>query len=164
LKGRAAVWVVVLGWLCAQPASSHPAPNSTLRLEFLAGNVLAEYWLPVSELAHARASEPGLALRDYLLRRIEVRTAAGLSWRIELSGIRADHYLDHDFQVARLTLWPPAGESARRFVLIDDVITHEVRNHLVFVVQNLVGGNRIVGTLQYPARRLEVRALEAGAN
>jgi hypothetical protein len=156
--------VAGLGALLASVALGHPAPNSTLRLDFRASEVRAEYWLPVTELAHARASDPGKdpgnSLSAYLLGRLSVATPGGSPWRILVNGIREDRYLEHDYLVAELRMVPPAGEPPQHFVLTDDVITHEVRNHRLFVVANRPGGNRLAGTLQYPARRLEVFAGE----
>jgi len=42
------------------------------------------------------------------------------------------------------------------FVLVDDTVTHEVRNHRVYVVARRGAGSELLGILQYPARRLEV--------
>lgn len=142
-------------------AWAHPAPSSSLRLEVLGDTVRAEYWLPVSELGFARAQEPKLELPDYLLRRMSAATLAGVAWTITVKDIRHDSYLEHDFLVAELLLAPPAGQPMERFVLTDDVITHEVRNHRLFVVWNRPAGARpagstLIGTLQYPDRRLEV--------
>jgi hypothetical protein len=150
--------ITALACLLASAAGAHPAPNSTLRLEFTDAAVRAEYWLPVSELGHARAAEPASALPDYLLRRLAVETPSGAAWRVAVRGIREDRYLEHDYLVADLALTPPRGAPLRQLVLVDDVITHEVRNHLLFVVQNLATGNQLVGTLQYPARRLAIQA------
>ena len=60
--------------------------------------------------------------------------------------------------MAELHLVPPGGVAARPFVLVDDVITHEVRNHVVFVVEERADGNRLIGVLQYPHRRLAIPA------
>jgi hypothetical protein len=144
--------------LSPSAASAHPAPNSTLRLDFQRNEVRAQYWLPASELAHARAADPEGTLPAYLLRRLALRTFEGRPWRVEVLALREDRYLDHDYLVAELRLSPPEGATPRRFVLIDDVITHEVRNHVVFVVGKLDIGNGLIGTLQYPVSRLEIAA------
>jgi hypothetical protein len=154
-------WIAGFGALiAAATAASHPAPNSSLRLEVLADAVRAEYWLPVSELGYARAREPRTDLQTYLVRRMSAETPVGTSWRIYVKGIRGDRYLDHEYLVADLLLTPPRGQPVNRFVLTDDVITHEVRNHRLFVVQRPASGAqpaaRLIGTLQYPARRLEI--------
>ena len=64
--------------LLAGAAYAHPAPNSTLRLEFRADAVHAEYWVPVSELAFARAADPaGEEFAAYLLRHFEWSRTGG---------------------------------------------------------------------------------------
>jgi hypothetical protein len=155
LNTRAALLAVLL-LLAASAAHSHPAPNSMLRLDFRADVVRAEYWLPVSELGHARGQEGDADLPAYLLRRLAAESPSGEAWDIRVKAIREDRYLDHDYLVAELHMAPPAGIAARPFVIIDDVITHEVRNHVVFVVESRDGGNRLIGMLQYPGRRLAV--------
>jgi hypothetical protein len=155
LRARvAALATIVL--LAAAAARTHPAPNSLLRLDFESRAVRAEYWLPVSELGHARAQESDADIAAYLLRRVGAESTSGAGWRIRVDAIREARYLDHDYLVADLHMAPPAGQDVRPFVLIDDAITHEVRNHIVFVVENRTGGNRLIGTLQYPERRLSV--------
>ena len=64
--------------------------------------------------------------------------------------------MDHPYLVAELRLAPPAGATARAFVIVDDAVTHEVRNHRVYVVARRDAGSDLIGVLQYPARRLEV--------
>ena len=156
------------GWLALAPllaslapgrlANAHPAPSSTLRLEFENAEVRGEYWRPVSELAFARAVEPDTTLPAYLLSRLAVQTPAGSPWRITVRGVREARYLEHDFLVADVRLEPPSGSPARPLVIIDDVITHEVRNHVVFIVESRSAGGQLLGMLQYPARRLEIAA------
>jgi hypothetical protein len=159
LNARAARWVVI-ALLAASAARSHPAPNSMLKLDFEPAAVRAEYWLPVSELGHARAREADDDVSAYLLRRVAAESGAGAAWHVHVKAVREDRYLDHDYLVAELRMTPPDGAATRPFVLIDDAITHEVRNHVVFVVENHVDGNRLLGMLQYPARRLAIPATE----
>jgi hypothetical protein len=143
-------------------AAAHPAPNSTLRLEFRAAAIHAEYWIPVSELDLARAAEgaPGEGLADYLLRHLAAESPDGARWRVAIDGVRESSYVDHAYLVVDLRLLPPAGTNARAFVLVDDTVTHEVRNHRVFVVARRGAASDLLGTLQYPARRLEIAARE----
>ncbi|MDF3022633.1 MAG: HupE/UreJ family protein [Steroidobacteraceae bacterium] len=155
MKARAPRFVAML-LMVATTAHSHPAPNSTLRLDFEAHGVRAEYWLPVSELGYARAGENEPDLAAYLLGRLHAESPAGEAWKIRVKAVREDRYLEHDYLVAELQLAPPPGVAARPFVLVDDVITHEVRNHIVFVVENRPSGNRLIGMLQYPNRRLSI--------
>jgi hypothetical protein len=144
--------------LLAAGASAHPAPNSRLELAFDETGVRAEYWVPVSELAYARAAEPRGGFADYLLRHFSAETPAGAPWHVSVAGVREASYAGHAFLVADLSLLPPVGSSPRAFVLLDDAVTHEVRNHVVFVVARRDAGSDLLGLLQYPTRRLEIVA------
>ena len=145
--------------LLAAVAQAHPAPNSILKLDFRAAAVHAEYWVPVSELEFARAADPrGGEFADYLLRHVAAQSPGGASWRVSVAGVREASYADHAYLVADLRLLPPDGTSPRRFVLLDDAVTHEVRNHVIYVVAVEGAGSDLIGLLQYPARRLEVAA------
>jgi hypothetical protein len=144
-------------WLAAPAAFAHPAPNSVMKLEFQADRVAAEYWVPVSELEFARAADPaGHGFADYLLRHVAAESADGAAWRVIVQSVREADYLGHPYLVAELALEPPAGTPVSSFVLLDDVVTHEVRNHVVYVVTRRGAENALVGALQYPARRLQV--------
>jgi hypothetical protein len=155
---RVVTWIACLA-LAAPAAFAHPAPSSVMRLEFRADGVHAEYWVPVSQLEFARAADPGdREFATYLLRHVAAETADGVRWRIAIRAVRETTYLDHPYLVAELSLAPPAGAAPRSFVLIDDAVTHEVRNHVVYVVTRRGDANELVGTLQYPARRLTVAA------
>ncbi|HEX6396154.1 MAG TPA: hypothetical protein VFZ95_01905 [Steroidobacteraceae bacterium] len=153
---RAALSALVA--LLATGASAHPAPNS--RLELAIGNtgVRAEYWVPLSELAYARSADPRGGFADYLLRHVAAESPGGEPWHVSVHGVREATYADHAYLVADLSLVPPAGTSPRTFVLLDDAVTHEVRNHVVFVVARRAAGADLLGLLQYPARRLEIAA------
>jgi hypothetical protein len=143
-------------------AAAHPAPNSTLRLEFRATAVHGEYWIPVSELDAARAADPARdhALPDYLVKHLAAESPDGARWRLAIDGVRESTYLDHAYLVVDLRLLPPAGSMPGEFALVDDTVTHEVRNHRLFVVARRGAGAELVGVLQYPARRLEIAARE----
>ena len=149
--------------LFAVAAGAHPAPNSMLRLDFQAQAVLAEYWVPESELAYARAVDPGGEFPAYLLRHLAAETRDGKPWRVTVGAVREAQYLDHPYRVAVLRFAPPAGAPTKDFVLIDDAITHEVRNHVVFVSARRGQGFELLGALQYPAHRLPVAAPAAVA-
>ena len=151
----ATAWV--LAALCGV-ALAHPAPSSIVRLEFRADVVRAEYWLPVSELQYARAADPAGDVRAYLLRHVAAETRTGARWRVAIESLRDATYLDQAYLVATLELAPPVDAGASDFVLVDDAVTHEVRNHVVYVVARRGPESGLVGALQYPARRLEVAA------
>jgi hypothetical protein len=155
-----AAQLAVIVLLAAATARSHPAPNSLLRLDFEPRAVRAEYWLPRSELGYAWSGESTTDLAAYLLHRVAAESTSGATWRIRIEATREDRYLDHDYLVATLRMMPPTGVAVRPFILIGDAITHEVRNHVVFVVENRAGGNRLIGMLQYPHRRLAIPAAE----
>ena len=145
--------------LLGTAAGAHPAPNSLLKLDFRVAGVHAEYWVPVSELAYARAADRrGGGFADYLLRHVAVESARGVPWRVSVDGVREATYADHPYLVADLDLLPPAGVSPRSFVLLDDAVTHEVRNHVVYVMAQHDAGPELLGLIQYPARRLEIAA------
>lgn len=150
----------VLAAFCALVSGAslaHPAPNSMLRLQPGSGGIHAEYWVPVSELAHARAAEtPDETFPAYLLKHFGFETPDGTRWRMTVEKVRAEDYFGHDYLVADVRLAPPTGASAREFVVIDDTVTHEVRNHVVYVVARRGEQVDVLGALQYPARRLPV--------
>jgi hypothetical protein len=154
---RPARLIAVLLGLHAAGAGAHPAPNSMLRLDLGAAEVHAEYWVPVSELTPARAADPhGSGFADYLLRHLAAEAPDGAAWQVRVDGVREASYVDHAYLVADLRLMPPAGASSRAFVIVDDAVTHEVRNHRIYVVARRDAGSDLIGILQYPARRLEV--------
>ena len=71
------------GALLCGAAFAHPAPSSTLRLDFQEAAIHAEYWVPVSELTHARAADPGAEpFPAYLLRHFGLETRSGAAWRV----------------------------------------------------------------------------------
>lgn len=151
-----AAWVASLA-LASAAAFAHPAPNSIVKLEFQHERVLAEYWVPVSELEYARAADPaGNEFTAYLLRHVAAESESGAAWRVAVKSVREANYLEHPYLVADLAFEPPAGTPADSFVLVDDLVTHEVRNHVVYVVTRRGAGNALIGALQYPARRLMV--------
>jgi hypothetical protein len=150
--------IIASALLLAAKAFAHPAPSSILRLEFQTRSVNAEYWVPVSELEFARAADAGGDFPAYLLRHIGAETSTGTRWRVKLESVRETTYLDRPYLVAQLTLSPPAGAAPREFVLLDDAVTHEVRNHVVYVVENRGADSALLGALQYPVRRLAIAA------
>jgi hypothetical protein len=119
--------------------------------------VRAEVLVPESELAFATAAERASeSFADYLLRHLAAETPDGAAWRVEVRSVSNVSYLDHAYLSARVVLTPPPGASARAFVLIDDAVTHEVRNHVVLVVARGGADPEVLGALQYPARRLVI--------
>ena len=164
MNARAA-WMLAL--LCVARcglALAHSAPNSFVKLDFLAQSVRAEVLVPESELAYAtaaeRASEPFAA---YLLRHLSAETPQGAAWKVEVRSLSNTTYLEHAYLSAQVEFTPPAGASARAFVLVDDAVTHEVRNHVVIVLARGAANPELLGALQYPARRLAIQQPAATA-
>jgi hypothetical protein len=152
-------WMLVL--LCVVrcgPTLAHSAPNSFVKLSFLAQSVRAEVLVPESELAYAtaaeRATEPPA---DYLLRHLAAETPEGAVWTVAVRSLSHVTYLEHAYLSAQLEFTPPAGASPASFVLVDDAVTHEVRNHVVIVLAPGAERPQLLGALQYPARRLIVK-------
>ena len=139
-------------------ALAHSAPNSLVKLDFAGNSVHAEVLVPQSELAFAtaaeRASEP---FADYLLRHISAETPQGEAWKVEVRSVSNVTYLDHAYLSAQVEFTPPPGASPRAFVLVDDAVTHEVRNHVVLVLSRGAANPEVLGALQYPARRIVVQ-------
>ena len=137
-------------------ALAHRAPNSVVRLDFGATAVRVEVH---GAALRARLRAAGCPRRARIHRlsvcatspRRLPRERRGAS---EVRGVREASYLEHDYLLAELDLIPPPGASPQRFVLVDDAVTHEVRNHVVWVVSSQ--GDGLLGALQYPARRLVI--------
>lgn len=157
MSRRVAVCLLLAG-ICGV-AFAHRAPNSFVRLDLTGDTVRAEVLVPRSELAFAMPGAQGeKAFTDYLLRHVAVETPAGTRWTVVIRSVRSTAYFEHEYLLAELVITPPAGESMRKFVLVDDAVTHEVRNHVVVVTRS--GAQpRVLGALQYPASRLAVSEL-----
>jgi hypothetical protein len=152
---RRAAFALLLAGACGV-SLAHRAPNSFVRLDVAGNAVRAEMWVPQSELAFAMPGTQGTsAFSDYLLRHVSVETLQGTRWTIVIRAVRTTLYLDHEYLLAELEFTPPAGAPAREFVLVDDAVTHEVRNHLVLVTRSGAEA-RVLGALQYPTRRLTI--------
>ncbi len=86
----------------------------------------------------------------------------GAAWTVDVRNVRRASTDGHDYWVAALEFTPPRGASARDLVLVDDAVTHEVRNHVVTVLARSDAassgddGPQLLGVLQYPARSLEI--------
>jgi hypothetical protein len=151
----------MLALLCAAGcglALAHSAPNSFVKLSFLTHSVQAEVLVPESELAFATAAESASdTFADYLRRHLSAETPEGTAWEMEVRSEGRNTYLEHAYLTAQVEFMPPPGASAHAFVLIDDAVTHEVRNHVVLVLARGAANPEILGALQYPARRLTVQ-------
>jgi hypothetical protein len=150
-------------------ALAHHAPNSYVRFDFEPREVRAEFMVPESELAFALPGPSPDTLPAYLLQHVGARTPQGAAWTVAVGAVRETTYLDQPYLVAELRLLPPPGGSARDFILTNDAITHEVRNHVVVVVgmrdyadAGLAAAPEFLGALQYPARQLPIRRPASG--
>jgi len=144
-----------LWFALAGAALAHRAPNSVVRIAFGADRVHAEVMVPRSELEHAMAgAQDAKSFGAYLLQHMRAEAPDGARWEIRVRSVREASYLDHDYLSAELELVPPRGAPPGRFVLIDDAVTHEVRNHVVWVVTRQ--DDELIGALQYPRSRLTV--------
>ncbi len=149
----------------AAATAAHHAPNSFVRLDFRERSVKAEVMVPLSELGYALQGTPTVdAFPGYLLRHMSVTTVRGAAWTVKVTSVHAMTYFDQPYFRAEVELAPPPGGSARDFVLTSDAVTHEVRNHVVYVVAErdyadttLAAAPRLLGILQYPVRQLAVR-------
>ena len=155
---RVASWLTPLCAAVGSLALAHSAPNSLVKLEFLVHTVRAEVLVPQSELAFATAAESATEpFADYLQRHLSAETPQGAAWNLEVRSVATTTYLGHAYLSAQVVFTPPPGASVREFVLVDDAVTHEVRNHVVLVLATVDATPEVLGALQYPARRLSVR-------
>ena len=155
---RAIPGLVLLCVAAGGVALAHSAPNSLVKLDFLAHTVRAEVLVPESELAFATAAERTTApFAEYLQRHLSAETPQGAAWKLEVRSVASTTYLGHAYLSAQVEFTPPPGASVREFVLVDDAVTHEVRNHVVLVLAMESATPEMLGALQYPARRLTIQ-------
>ena len=158
MNARAASMLALLGATGSGLALAHSAPNSFVKLSFLAQSVRAEMLVPESELAIATAAEGASEpIATYLLRHLAAETPQGVAWKVEVRSFSHTTYLEHAYLSAQVEFTPPAGAQAGAFVLLDDAVTHEVRNHVVVVLARDAAKPALLGALQYPARRLTIQ-------
>jgi hypothetical protein len=174
-KGHARALLASLA-LAAGSAGAHPAPNSVVNIDFGLRSVRAELLIPASELAYGLAADGAETsafdagdprVGPYLLRHFAATTPSGSPWTMTLESVRDRDISGHRYVVATIAMVPPVDDSPRRLVLVDDVVTHEVRNHYVLVLarSDYAGGlvsdrPEILGFLQHPRRKL---AIDRGA-
>jgi len=131
---------VVLAWLALAWSGSAAASGSEVLLEFRDDAVLAELRLPLRELATALGRPLPASplpvrgrlhaeLARYLGAHIDPVAADGRHWWVELADMRVAVDAEPRVLVAHALLVPPAGASARRFVLGYDAIARELPGH-----------------------------------
>jgi hypothetical protein len=100
------------------------------------------------------------ALRRYVAAHVSAESHAGGPWSVTVGTVKAETLGDHDYWTVDLTLTPPSDGDVSDLVLVDDAITHEIRNHFIFVTarsgEAAGTGVGVVGVLQYPSSRLSV--------
>ena len=133
------VFRLVLAWL-ALAWSGSAAADSEVLLEFRDDAVLAELRLPLRDLGAAFGRPLPASplpvrgrlhaeLARYLGAHIDPVTADGRRWWVELADMRVAVDAEPLVLVAHAVLVPPAGASARRFVLGYDAIARELPGH-----------------------------------
>ena len=146
--------------LCAAPRSRTAHRSRSCKLDFLARAVRAEILVPESELAFATAADPA-----NLSRRICCVTSRsrprGAPWKIEVLVGTRHHVSRPCLFAAEVVLTPPAGHSDAHFVLVDDAVTHEVRNHVIVVLAQTSAAPVMLGALQHPVRTLQIDQIGA---
>ena len=157
MKARAASMLALLCAAGCGLALAHSAPNSFVKLSFLA-QCRARRGAGAgirARVRHGRGTRIG-TFAAYLLRHLSAETPQGAAWKMEVRSVSKTTYLEHAYLSAQVEFTPPPGASARAFVLVDDAVTHEVRNHVVLVLARGAANPEVLGALQYPARRLAV--------
>ena len=130
----------VLAWLALAWSGSAAASGSEVLLEFREDAVLAELRLPLRDLAAALGRPLPASplpvrgrlhaeLARYLGAHIDPVAADGRHWWVELADMRVAVDAQPRVLVAHAVLVPPAGASARRFVLGYDAIARELPGH-----------------------------------
>lgn len=158
-------------------AGAHPSPQSEVLLEGRADSVHAELTLPLDELKLAFARPlvgPAGAgggrqvlvgdadMAAYLAAHIRPLAPGGRAWVVKVERLRWLLDASPADLVASVTLRPPAGAPLDRFTFADDAIAHHVNSHLT-VVALRAGPDapaRVLGTLHYGQRSLEVRGAD----
>ena len=131
---------LVLAWLALAWSGSAAAADSEVLLEFREDAVLAELRLPLRDLAAAFGRPLPASplpvrgrlhaeLARYLGAHIVPVTDDGRRWWVELADMRVAVDAEPRVLVAHALLVPPAGASARRFVLGYDAIARELPGH-----------------------------------
>jgi hypothetical protein len=131
---------LVLAWLALAWSGSAAAADSEVLLEFREDAVLAELRLPLRDLAAAFGRPLPASplpvrgrlhaeLARYLGAHIVPVSADGRRWWVELADMRVAVDAEPRVLVAHALLVPPAGASARRFVLGYDAIARELPGH-----------------------------------
>jgi hypothetical protein len=172
---------LALAWLALAWSGSAAAYDSEVLLEFREDAVLAELRLPLRDLAAALGrplpNSPlpvrgrlHTELARYLGAHIVPVTADGRRWWVELADMRVAVDAQPRVLVAHAVMVPPAGASARRFVLGYDAIARELPGHAARLAVRsdwdagvLADRPTTIALLNAPGGRVEVDRAHAGA-
>ena len=140
---------LLLATLIAPIVHAHQQPTTLVELDIGADRVSMNLHVPLSELelafGHDVTQRPeqtikawGTPLREYLTGHIHPVTAAGKPWTVTVLGATVGHAEQTQsgpFQevLVHLSLVPPAGASARNFILNYDAVMHQVVTHKALV-------------------------------
>lgn len=125
-------------------AHAHAARTSLVWLDLHEHDVGVEMRLPLSELGAALrmplrdhaddvVTQHGAAIAQVVQRDLHATTLDGRAFSLELGAMAGEEDEAGGDVVVHATLRPPAGASPRHFLLLDEVIGHEVMNHVAFV-------------------------------
>lgn len=130
----------------AAVANAHPQPSTLILFDAGSSGVTAELHVPLPELelafGHGVTRRPltewEQPFRSYLLAHFRLATSSGDFWSAQV--IRAELVNSEQSQtgsfpeiVTHLALTPPPGASPRDFVLLHDLILHQVVTHKALV-------------------------------
>ncbi|MEZ0485613.1 HupE/UreJ family protein [Fibrella aquatica] len=131
------------------PVAAHPMPNSVVLLRVHTNRIEADVQIPLSELqaavgqgvdddAAGLVERRGAFLRSYLTQHLRVQTADQRTWHVRVGTLAVQETTNsinglYRELVAQVELLPPAGISARQFVLYYDAVLHQVVTHKVLV-------------------------------
>ncbi len=152
--------------LCAMTAANaHLTPTSSIALESGPTTIAVTITIPQGELGY-RYGTPAISAAE-LQRHFSVRSADGAIWTTTPILFTNTVHEGAPDVIARFTIAPPPGQSARSFQLRYDAIIDRISSHRVIVVVQsdfaggvLDGAPRVIGALQTGKTEL---AIDLGA-
>jgi hypothetical protein len=153
--------VIILSLLMGIACQGHPMPATQLLMDVSEDDIHAELRLPLNELQLAVGNArdvsthtESLAARDsawlaaYVLSHMHPVSEDNVPWaiiieRMQVSKAAQDGTGSFDQLILKLQMQPPAGKSARDFLLYYDAIIHQVVTHkaLVAIQHDWAGGH-----------------------
>ena len=133
--------------LCVSASAwSHEIRGTIVNLDFGNQRVGAELQLPLPELKSAlgitTAEYDASGFEAYLRQHFGARAKNGAPFELTVERIGVERIDDAEVVLAKVTLTPPAGDSARWLELHSDLVVHRVTSHdtYVFVRRDLQSG------------------------